>query len=105
MSSNTTRDTIEYIRYIRENKDYIEIGIKKYKKFDVSITNINNLLGLNILSASLIELEKQLEELHGINYIDAVEKISILGENLSAIISEEKDPMLPKLNKAFEEER
>lgn len=103
---NTTQKKLQcgYIKYILENKKYIEIGINKYnQKFDVSIKTINDLLDLNILSESLVKIEKKIEELEGIKYIWVTEEISSLGENLSSIVLEEKDPILPKL-RAYERE-
>lgn len=105
MPSNTTKQTMQYIEYILENRKYIKIGIEKYKrKFDDSIKTINKLLGFNILSESLVQIEERIEKLQFIDYMWAVEEISILGEELSAIVLEEKDPMLPKLRE-FDEER
>lgn len=103
---NTTIDTMSYVEYIRENKQYIKIGIQKYnQQFDIKIGQINNLLQCNILSTSLEQLQRKIDEMNGVDYIDIIDKISILGENISAIVSEEKNPMLPIMNKLFEEER
>ena len=112
---NTIKLAIRNIQYIRENKKYIDIGIRKYKEgfnFDILISEINSELNLNILATGLEELGKRLEELEPIYYMDIVDKIGLLTENLSAVISEEINPMLPKFNKTekesesfFEEER
>ena len=103
---NTTNDIILDIEYIQKNKQYIKIGIQKYKQqFDISIEQINHLLQCNLLSTSLEQLQRKIEELDGVDYIYITEKIAILSENISAIVSEEKNPMLPKMNRLIEEER
>ena len=102
----TTELTIQNIKYIKENEKYIEIGIKRYNsRFDISIKNINNILGCNILSTNIDELDKIISKLDSVDYIDVTEKISILVEDVSAIISEENDPITTRLNKYSEEER
>lgn len=109
MASNTTKYTMECVEYILENRKYIKIGIEKYKqKFDASIETINKLLGFNILSESLAKIEERIEELKSIDYIWVTEDISVLREELSAIVLEEKDPMIPKfrtVEREFDEER
>lgn len=108
MSCNTTKETLGYIEEIKENKNYIQIGVEKYKKdFDNQIRIVNNILDLNIISTSLGEIEKKLENIRHIDfieYMDVVSTIAIIGENLWSVVLEEKDPMIPKLNRIFEEE-
>lgn len=103
--SNTTKSTIMYIKYIQRNKQYLEIGIKKYQaKFDIAITNINNLLEIDFLSSDIKQIVDKLVELDFIDYMSVVDEISILGENLNSIEIEEKNPMLPFINKSIEED-
>ena len=106
MSNNAITYAIECIKFMRENQKYIEIGIKKYKeKFDVSIKYINHILGCNIFVTNLEELEKIIDKLDFEDYMDVIEKIGILREDLIAIILEEKNPINARLNKYLEEER
>lgn len=102
----TTMHVIECIQYIKENKEYLQIGIIKYKEnFNMSIAKITNILQCDILTTSLEKIINVIDSINGIDYMSVVEEISILREKLGSIVLEEKEPILPKLNKAFEEER
>lgn len=108
MSYSTIKEILVYIQYIQENKKYIHIGIRKYKEnFYAQINKINHILNFNILWTNLDEIEKKLEEIANkefTEYKDVVNTIFVLCENLSSVVVEESNPILPKLNQEFEEE-
>ena len=91
--------TISYINYIKKSEKYVKMTKEKYNiNIDRIIKYINETLDCDIFIASTEEIIKRIEKLKGtIDYISINEEISILGENLNAVVLEEKDNTIAKL--------
>lgn len=91
--------TKSYINYIKKAEKYVKMTKEKYNiNIDRIIKYINETLDCDIFIASTEEIIKRIEKLKGtIDYISINEEISILGENLNAVVLEEKDNTIAKL--------
>lgn len=92
-----------YINYIKKTEKYIKLAEEKYNMdIDGIIKYIKETLNCDIFRTNTEDILISIEALKGtIDYISINEQISILGENLNAVVLEEKDHEADKVNKYF----